>query len=155
MRHLLTTAAPAALALAFLLASGCGDDDRGAVDAGSTPGDGGGAPSDAGTGGADAGGSDAGTGDVDAGSSGDTWDGWAQEFFASYCTECHSGGTRDYTTIEDVMRDADTIRCGASPTALEGCGSWPPPAQFPVGTGPKPSDSERERLVAWIDDGLP
>jgi hypothetical protein len=27
--------------------------------------------------------------------------------------------------------------------------------QFPIGTGPKPSRDERDRLILWIDGGLP
>lgn len=84
----------------------------------------------------------------------DTWDSWAQGFFAAYCTECHSGGTRDYRTIAEVIRDQDKIRCGVGPEVGEGCGAWPPPRQFPVGNGPKPGDDERARLVAWVEDGL-
>ena len=78
----------------------------------------------------------------DAAPPGDTWDTWAAEFFATYCTGCHSGGTRDYRTID------------VGPEPGEGCGAWPPPRQFPVGNGPKPEDDERARLVAWIEAGL-
>lgn len=87
---------------------------------------------------------------------GDTWDSWAMGFFDTYCVGCHSGGTRDYRTIEEVIRDQDDIACGVAPTALDRCGAGlPSPSQFPVGSGPFPSDAERERLVAWIDAGLP
>lgn len=87
---------------------------------------------------------------------GDTWGNWAMGFFATYCVGCHDGGTRDYRTIDEVIRDQDGIACGVSPTALDRCGAGSPsPSQFPVGSGPFPSDAERERLVAWIDAGLP
>ena len=85
----------------------------------------------------------------------DTWASFAESFFADYCVACHAGGTRDYRTITEVMRDSNTIACGVSPDARAGCTGFPPPGQFPVGTGPKPSDAERRRLVAWIDAGLP
>ena len=85
----------------------------------------------------------------------DSWANFAQGFFADYCVGCHSGGTRDYRTITEVLRDSSTIACGVSPATRAGCGSFPPPGQFPVGTGAHPSDVERLRLVAWIDAGLP
>lgn len=141
------------LAAIVLAAAGCGDDDSGRapVDAGATvrdsaPSPDTGAPIDAGGSPVDAGG--------DAGSATDTWDTFAMGFFETYCVGCHASGTRDYRTIDHVMRDSATIRCGVSPEALDGCGSFPPPAQFPVGTGPRPTDEERRRLVAWIDAGL-
>ena len=141
---------------AAVLVSSCGD-DAAAIDAGGG--------SDAGasdSGGTDAGATDAGRADAGASDSGettdagvgDTWASFAMEFFVTYCVECHSGGARDYTAIDDVMRDQATIRCGVSPYALAGCGSFPPPSQFPVGGGPFPTDDERRRLVAWIDAGL-
>ncbi len=85
----------------------------------------------------------------------DTWTTFAMEFFASYCTECHDGDPRDYRTIDDVVRDAATIRCGVSDVMASGCGTSPAPMQFPIGTGPRPTVEERQRLVAWIDAGLP
>jgi len=58
-----------------------------------------------------------------------------------------------------VKRDAATIRCGVASTVLSGCGSFPPPEQFPItdakGTNPKPSTAERARIVAWIEAGTP
>ncbi len=135
-----------------ILSFGCGDDDSsGGVDAGSDSS----MPSDAG---GDAGtevdaGQDAGA-DEDAPPVEDTWETFGENFFATYCVECHSGGRRDYRTIDDVMRDQDRIRCGTSDVALADCSS-PPPRQFPIGSGPSPSDEERQRLVAWIDAGLP
>lgn len=144
-----------ALVLACLLVVGCGGDSRSA-DGGPSADAGGGA--DAGSS-VEAGGPDGGSPvdasvATDAGGA-DTWETFAMGFFSSYCVECHSGGSRDYTAIDHVSRDAAEIRCGVATTALSGCGSFPPPRQFPVGTGAKPSDEERERLVAWIDAGLP
>jgi hypothetical protein len=103
------------------------------------------------------GGSDAAAG---ADASADTWAGWAQGFAATYCVECHGAGdtTRDYTKLDDVVRDHAEIRCGVATTKLSGCGSFPPPKQFPItnasGTNPKPTDADRLRFVAWIEAGL-
>jgi len=126
--------------LVVVLALGCGDDDS-STDLGPAV-DGGPVPTDA----APA---------ID-GPETDTWGSYAMGFLATYCVGCHDGGPRDYRTIDDVRRDQDGIACGVSPTALDRCGaSEPSPGQFPVGSGPFPSDAERERLVAWIDAGLP
>jgi hypothetical protein len=92
---------------------------------------------------------------------GDTWESWAKGFFAKYCVECHgaTSTTRKYTAIDDVKRDALKIKCGTASVALAGCGSFPPPKQFPISnaskTNPKPTDAERARLVAWIEAGTP
>jgi hypothetical protein len=96
-----------------------------------------------------------------AGAGGDTWGNFAEEFFATYCIECHGAGDaqRDYSTIDDVIRDQDEIACGVAPTKLAGCASFPPPSQFPIDnatkTNPKPDTAARERLVAWIQAGTP
>ena len=87
---------------------------------------------------------------------GDTWETYAADWLQRFCVECHGGGRRDYTTPADVMRDAGRIRCGVSPDRpLEGCGASPRARQFPVGDGPRPTDDERRRFVAWIDAGMP
>jgi hypothetical protein len=92
---------------------------------------------------------------------GDTWSSFAQGFFATYCVECHGAGNakRDYSTLDNVVRDKDMIRCGVAPTQQPGCGAAPAPKQFPIsnaaGTNPKPSDAERTRILAWIAAGLP
>ncbi len=90
---------------------------------------------------------------VDAG--GDTWNSFAKGFFESYCTACHDTSPKDFHTLADVRAWSAEIRCGVSAVALDGCGAVAPPGQFPVGTGPHPSDAERARLVAWIDAGMP
>lgn len=116
----------------------------------------------------DAGSPDAGTPDAgaaDAGST-DTWTGWANaDFFQRYCTSCHtpggqgdpSGSGLDFTLYADVAAKSALIRCGTAVAQDPswGCGSFPPAKQFPVGSGPKPTDAERNRLVAWIDAGFP
>jgi hypothetical protein len=91
---------------------------------------------------------------------GDTWEAYAKGFFALYCIECHSGGTRDFRTPDDVRRDLALIRCGVASTTQPGCTATDPRAkQFPINnaarTNPKPSDAERDRIVAWLDSGAP
>lgn len=98
---------------------------------------------------------DAGSVDTDAGPGADTWTSFASDFTQTYCVECHAGGTRDYNQLAEVRRDSATIICGVSPVVEDGCGTFPPPAQFPVGDGPFPSDTERERFVAWLNAGAP
>jgi hypothetical protein len=86
----------------------------------------------------------------------DTWDNFAGDFFTTYCVDCHAGAPsgRDYRTVDDVLRDQDFIRCGVSTTTLSDCDeNTPSPRQFPIGSGPHPSDAARARLVQWIDDG--
>ena len=103
----------------------------------------------------DAGPADTGVTEEDAGPPPDTWESFAAEWFATYCNECHDGASRDYTTLTHVRRDMDRIRCGVSPTTADGCGGSPAAGQFPVGPGPYPDDASRERLVAWLEAGLP
>ncbi len=151
---MLHTPTRTALCLLFLLPAACGDDaspadaspaDASLPDAAPPPAD---AASEADV-------VDSGvTLDPDAATA-DTWSSFAQGFFSDYCVACHAGGTRDYRSTLEVMRDSSTIACGVSPTPRASCTGFPPPGQFPVGGGPKPSDAERERLVAWIDAGLP
>ena len=123
----------AALVLALSLAAGCSGDD------------------DAGMSGADA------AAAVD-GAATPTWSGFAAGFFETYCFACHGPGDtlRDFSLLEMVRAEADTIRCGVAPEAVSGCeGAGVSPGQFPVGSGPKPSDAERWMIVSWIDGGTP
>ena len=97
---------------------------------------------------------------------GDTWTNWASPtFFQAYCTSCHSAGGEgdpassgyDWTQYADVVTDANLIRCGV---AVVQDPAWHCPdtivaEQFPIGNGPHPSDADRDRLVSWIDAGLP
>jgi uncharacterized membrane protein len=94
----------------------------------------------------------------------DTWSSFAQGFFATYCVSCHDGTKTtngspivgDFRNLADVMQHKTEIRCGVATSVVAGCeqSHWPP-KQFPVGTGPKPTDEERSRVVAWIEAGLP
>jgi hypothetical protein len=141
------------------VAGGCGSGMQPTPDSGSPP--------DSGV--PDSGVPDSGTPDAggapDAGS-GDTWANWASpDFFATYCTSCHTpggqgdptGANLDFTKYADVAAKALEIRCGTAVTQdpAWGCAAFPPAKQFPVGSGPKPTDAERNRLVAWIDAGWP
>ena len=97
---------------------------------------------------------------VDDAAAGDTWDSFAMGFFSTYCVECHAGGTRDYRTITDVKRDQALIRCRVASTTQAGCTATDPKAkQFPINdstkTNPKPTDAERDRIVAWLAAGAP
>jgi hypothetical protein len=91
----------------------------------------------------------------------DTWQSWAQGFFATYCVPCHNANDatgRDFTRQARVAFDAPVIRCGVAVTWDP---SWncdpqgPQPKQFPIGNGPKPSDADRVRCVAWLSAGAP
>jgi len=102
-------------------------------------------------------------GAVDGGA--DTWCNYAQCFFSTYCVSCHNpnaagaSSAQDFRQYSQVQLYAPIIRCGVSThqdTAWD-CASLSFPTtarQFPVGTGPKPTDANRDRLVAWIDAGL-
>ncbi len=94
----------------------------------------------------------------------DTWASWAQGFFTKYCVECHAAGNSaglDFGQQAIVVTNADTIRCGVCVTQdpAWNCPSNLPAKQFPIsdkaGTNPKPTDAERDRVVAWIDAGAP
>lgn len=88
-----------------------------------------------------------------------TWTSDAQMFFTKYCVSCHNptgqASVQDFNQYSQVMANAPTIRCGVAPAMQSGCGATPAPKQFPIGTGPKPTDDERSAIVAWIDAGLP
>jgi hypothetical protein len=86
-----------------------------------------------------------------------TWDGFAEPFFAAYCHECHGPGDplRDFSQLAMVRAEAEVIRCGVAARTQDGCAGSVPARQFPIGDGPLPSDAERDRIVAWIDDGAP
>jgi hypothetical protein len=110
---------------------------------------------------------DAGGGGEDAPTAGDTWASYAQGFFSTYCTSCHaSGSTLEpsmpaslyFTSQANVESQKDVIRCGVCVTqdpSWSCSASGPPAKQFPIGSGPKPSDAERNRIVAWITAGAP
>jgi hypothetical protein len=103
---------------------------------------------------ADAGTADSGSADATVTST-DTWTSYVQGFAMHYCVQCHGANdaARDYRSYDQFKRDDVEIRCGLAPTQLSGCTGFPPPAQFPIGNGPKPSDAERTRVVSWIEAG--
>jgi hypothetical protein len=86
-------------------------------------------------------------------------------FMARYCASCHNDdsagvATRNYRMLSAVMQERVAIACGTAKSAADrtarGCGATSPRArQFPVGNGAKPTDEERDRLLRWIDAGLP
>ena len=92
---------------------------------------------------------------TDAGAPGDTWSSFAEAFMQTYCVRCHMSSPRDFRLLADVRANTVRARCGVSASSLSDCGSGPPPRQFPVGSGPFPSDDERTRFVAWLDAGAP
>ena len=114
-----------------------------------------------GSAGASAGAASGGVGGTAGTGAADTWSNFAEGFAATYCVECHGAGStkRDYTQLADLVRDQTEIACGVATTKLDGCGSFPPPRQFPIDNAmrdnPKPDDAARDRFVAWIQAGLP
>ena len=94
----------------------------------------------------------------------DTWASWSLGFFTRYCVECHAANDPkglDFGVHSTVTASKDLIRCGVSvqQQASWGCAPSPVAKQFPIsdqaGTNPKPSDAERDRVVAWIGAGCP
>jgi hypothetical protein len=94
----------------------------------------------------------------------DSWGSYAQGFFSSYCVSCHNDdnagvAARDLHQRAVVDAEADEIACGLSKSSSDwnarGCMGFPLARQFPAGNGAKPSDAERDRLIAWIDAGRP
>jgi hypothetical protein len=97
---------------------------------------------------------------LDAAAASDTWASYASGFFTRYCVSCHDAKDatgRDYTVRANVAKDKDAMRCGlaVSQDPSWSCSAFPPAKQFPIGSGPKPSDAERDRMVAWITAGEP
>jgi hypothetical protein len=96
----------------------------------------------------------------DSGASGDTWENYAAGFFTAYCTSCHNSSDptgRDFTVQATVLQNEVAMRCGVAVTQDPSwkCAASPVAEQFPIGNGPKPTDAERDRIVAWITAGEP
>jgi hypothetical protein len=75
-----------------------------------------------------------------------TYNNFAASFFSSYCTRCHTsppqnGAPFSLATYNDVLLHIGRVRARATVTK-----TMPPSAPFP-------SDSERNDLQTWIDDG--
>ena len=90
----------------------------------------------------------------------DTWTSYAAGFFTTYCTSCHNAQDstgRDFRVQATVAMDSMVMRCGVAAVQDPswGCAASPVAKQFPIGTGPKPTDAERARIVAWITAGEP
>jgi uncharacterized membrane protein len=87
-----------------------------------------------------------------------TYENFGASFFETYCLRCHSASLVtpeersnapfgiNYDTLEDVRALADRIRARA------GVSNTMPPMFLSV---PRPSQAERDQLVAWIDAGTP
>jgi hypothetical protein len=103
--------------------------------------------------------------DADRRATRDTWRSFARGFLMRYCVRCHNDDMagdswRDYRISRAVSAESILIGCGLAKTGsirdLRGCPvSAPPARQFPLGDGPRPTDEERDRMLRWIDDGLP
>jgi hypothetical protein len=85
---------------------------------------------------------------------GDTWATFAQGFFSTWCTRCHSttrtgtdrNGAPDGFNWDDqssVQAHLDQIRIAV------GVGNFMPP------NDPRPPCDQRQRIVRWIDAGAP
>jgi hypothetical protein len=90
----------------------------------------------------------------------DSWANYAAGFFTTYCTSCHNpqdATGRDYNIQANVAKDKTAMRCGvaAAQDPSWNCAASPVAKQFPIGSGPKPTDAERARMVAWISAGEP
>jgi cytochrome c551/c552 len=113
-------------------------------------------PPPTGSGARDAGASPAAASDAVA--TADTWASYADGFFTKYCVSCHNVRDttgRDYTVRANLAKDKASMRCGVAVTQDPSwnCGTLPLAKQFPIGSGPKPTDAERDRIVAWITAG--
>lgn len=105
-------------------------------------------------------GGDTESGSPDANVAADTWANYAAGFFVTYCVSCHNAQDstgRDYDIQANVAKDKTPMRCGVAAVQdpTWNCASTPVAKQFPIGSGPKPSDAERARIVAWITAGEP
>ena len=105
-------------------------------------------------------GGDAESGSSEAAVATDTWANYAAGFFVTYCVSCHNAQDttgRDYDIQANVAKDKTPMRCGvaAAQDPTWNCAASPVAKQFPIGNGPKPSDAERARIVAWITAGEP
>jgi hypothetical protein len=155
MKNLAAATLRRELTLLFALASAACSSSPATTDSGA-------APVDAGKDVAESAMQDSGTGEGQA--SADTWSSYAQGFFQTYCVECHGASDptgRDFTQYAVVKSNASTIRCGvcAMQVPAWACPATPVARQFPIAdstnSNPKPTDAERNRIVAWISAGAP
>lgn len=85
----------------------------------------------------------------------DDWESFAQPFFETYCLRCHhsslpAGEMRQFAPVDLNFDDPAVIRDnGARIRRAVGEFEFMPP------NNPLPTDDERDRLVAWIDAGMP
>ncbi|HEY2746868.1 MAG TPA: hypothetical protein VGL86_19730 [Polyangia bacterium] len=90
----------------------------------------------------------------DGGAGGDTWANYAQGFFATYCTRCHSstltGDARNGAPDGYNWDDESSVNAHIA-DIRDAVGV----SDFMPFTPPDPSCSERRRIVRWIDAGGP
>jgi hypothetical protein len=88
-----------------------------------------------------------------------TWDNFAEDFFASYCTRCHSttlsGAARNgapndhnFDSVEMVRDEIDHTdeQAAAGPDSVN--------TLMPI-SGPAPTEEERRKLGEWLACGAP
>ena len=89
-----------------------------------------------------------------------TYGGWAQYFFASYCTRCHSSmletpTERNGATPHANWDDLPTIRAYATEIDAFAAGGPDGINRVMPPSDPKPSDEERKMLGEWLACGAP
>lgn len=85
---------------------------------------------------------------------GDTWDTFAMDFFATWCTRCHS------TTLDGPDRNGAPLGYNWDDEAsvrdhLDEIRAAVGVANFMPFTPPDPSCADRQRIVRWIDADAP
>ena len=90
----------------------------------------------------------------DGGAGGDTWTSFAQPFFATYCTRCHSstlaGNARNGAPDGYNWDDEATVRAHLDVIrSAVGVVNFMPP------NDPQPPCDDRRRVVRWIDADAP
>ena len=90
----------------------------------------------------------------DGGAGGDTWANYAQGFFATYCTRCHSttlaGDARNGAPDGYNWDDESSVNAHIA-DIRDAVGV----SNFMPANPPDPSCDERRRIVRWIDAGGP
>jgi hypothetical protein len=103
-----------------------------------------------------------------------TWNNYGECFFKTYCVSCHNSSTemsQNFNLYADVKNYATTVPSGCTSSKYCGiiCGvspmgefqpdcptsGFPPPGQFPIGSGAYPTSADRLLIVNWIKAGLP
>ena len=88
-----------------------------------------------------------------------TWDSFGQQFFADYCTRCHStelsGAARQGAPNDHNFDSAELVRDELDHTD-EQAAAGPDSVNtlMPIG-GPTPTEDERKQLGEWLACGAP